>query len=199
MRTVKNDRRVKYTQTIIKETFLSLLEKKELSKIMVMEICTLADINRATFYTHYLDTHHLYHSIEEAFYDEITKLLNALQNGPNDPNAISNVEKILNYLKDNKELTRLLLSDRGDLSFQKRVMKLIHHSITNPMINFPNLSKDEAEYIYAHAISGSLGLVQKWLDDNMTQDQYFIANMIIQLNLALVEGMKRQKNISLSA
>ena len=104
MRTVKNDRRVKYTQTIIKETFLSLLEKKELSKITVMEICTLADINRATFYTHYLDTHHLYHSIEEAFYDEITKLLNALQNGPNDPNAISNVEKILNYLKDNKEM-----------------------------------------------------------------------------------------------
>ena len=185
MRNVKNDRRVVYTHKVIKETFLNLLELKELSKISVKELCTLSDINRATFYTHYQDTHHLYHSIEEAYYLEIATLLSALQNGPYDPNAISNVEKILKYLKENKQLTKLLLSDRGDLSFQKKVMKLIHQSISNPMSNFPNLDNEDADYIYAHAISGSLGLVQKWLDDSMQKDTMSMAEMIVHLNLAL--------------
>lgn len=193
MRTVKNDRRVQYTQSVIKETFLNLLKKKSLSKISVIEICTLANLNRSTFYTHYTDTHHLYHAIEDGFYDQVSTLLKALKQGPNDPNASTNVERILNYLKSNSQLTRLLLSDQGELSFQKKVMELIHQSITNPMINFPNLSHEDADYIYAHAISGSLGLVQKWLDDGMAKDSSYIAHMIIRLNLALVDGMKRQK------
>lgn len=197
MRTVKNDRRVQYTQSVIKETFLNLLKKKSLSKISVIEICTLANLNRSTFYTHYTDTHHLYHVIEDGFYDEVSTLLQALKQGPNDPNASTNIEKILNYLKSHSQLTRLLLSDQGELSFQKKVMELIHQSITNPMINFPNLSHEDADYIYAHAINGSLGLVQKWLDDGMVKESSYIAHMIIRLNLALVDGMKRQQSIEL--
>ena len=53
------DRRTKYTKNIIKETFINLLEKKELNKITVSEICKIADINRSTFYRYYLDVYDL--------------------------------------------------------------------------------------------------------------------------------------------
>ena len=65
------DRRVKYTKKIIKETTLSLLKEKDISKITISEICTLADINRATFYRYYLDIYDLLEKIEEEFILEL--------------------------------------------------------------------------------------------------------------------------------
>lgn len=53
------DRRVKYTKKVIKDTFLSLLEKKNISNISVKELCEMADINRGTFYRYYIDIYDL--------------------------------------------------------------------------------------------------------------------------------------------
>ena len=65
------DRRVKYTKTIIKDTFISLLSSKDINKISVSEICKVADINRATFYRYYLDIYDLLDKIEDDFIEEI--------------------------------------------------------------------------------------------------------------------------------
>ena len=49
------DRRVKYTKKVIKDTFLSLLEEKDITNISVKELCEVADVNRGTFYRYYED------------------------------------------------------------------------------------------------------------------------------------------------
>ena len=48
-----NDARVRYTQKVLKDSLLQLLEKKPINKITVKEVCELAELNRATFYAHY--------------------------------------------------------------------------------------------------------------------------------------------------
>ena len=53
----KDDRRVKYSKMVIKDSFIQLLKEKPITKITIKEICALADINRATFYAHYTDTY----------------------------------------------------------------------------------------------------------------------------------------------
>ena len=65
------DRRIRYTKKIIKETFLNLLEEKELNKITVSEICRISDINRATFYRYYLDVYDLLDKIQQDFIEEL--------------------------------------------------------------------------------------------------------------------------------
>lgn len=40
---------------VLKESLMKLLKEKSISTITVKEICVLADINRSTFYSHYLD------------------------------------------------------------------------------------------------------------------------------------------------
>ena len=65
------DRRVKYTQKVIKEAFIDLLEAKDIKKITVSEICEKCDINRATFYRYYLDVYDLLDKIEEDFVNEV--------------------------------------------------------------------------------------------------------------------------------
>ena len=47
----KLDARKRYTQMILKQSFLKLLKEKPVNKITVKELCELSQINRATFYT----------------------------------------------------------------------------------------------------------------------------------------------------
>ena len=65
----KTDARVRYTRSVLKEAFLSLLSKKPVNKITVKEVCEAAGLNRATFYTHYGDCFDLMASIEQELID----------------------------------------------------------------------------------------------------------------------------------
>ena len=64
----KTDRRTLKTRRAIWDAFAELLSEKELQKITVQEIADKADVNRVTFYKHYLDVYDvydLYDKIEE--------------------------------------------------------------------------------------------------------------------------------------
>ena len=49
---IKENQRVILTKRLLYEGLLRLLEKKELHKITITELCAEAGINRATFYKH---------------------------------------------------------------------------------------------------------------------------------------------------
>ncbi|MBO0412399.1 TetR/AcrR family transcriptional regulator [Enterococcus hulanensis] len=56
----QTDLRVIKTRRGIKQAFLSLINKKELSKITIIELAKQAEINKGTFYLHYEDIYALY-------------------------------------------------------------------------------------------------------------------------------------------
>ena len=47
------DIRIEKTERAIKNAFLELRSRKPLGKITVKELCSLAAINKSTFYSHY--------------------------------------------------------------------------------------------------------------------------------------------------
>lgn len=71
---VKNNRRAQYTQQVIQETVLSLLESKPINAISVTEVCEQADVNRTTFYRYYTDIYDCVESIEKAFVTSLNPL-----------------------------------------------------------------------------------------------------------------------------
>lgn len=60
----KQDPRVKRTRKNIMDTFMSLLKQKEFNDISISDITTAADINRSTFYYHFLDKYDLKDSVQ---------------------------------------------------------------------------------------------------------------------------------------
>jgi len=133
MRESKDDRRVKYTKMVIKESFINLLEKKDLSRITVKEICEDADINRATFYSHYTDVYDLLRKIENELLENVNAQLSQLYEKGKKVNEVDLAERIFDYIKENAKLCRLLLSERGDISFQKKVMIIAYDKIINEL------------------------------------------------------------------
>ena len=71
----KMDARKRYTQMVLKQSFLKLLKEKPVNRITVKEVCALAQLNRATFYAHYSDCFALMESIENELIDAFEKSL----------------------------------------------------------------------------------------------------------------------------
>lgn len=59
----KVDQRVKKTKDAIKQSFIHLLNSENIDKITINQICTLAKVNRITFYNHYHDKFDLFSKV----------------------------------------------------------------------------------------------------------------------------------------
>lgn len=188
----KDDRRVRYTKMVLKESFIKLLEKKAISQITIKEICEDADINRATFYAHYSDQYDLLKKIEDELLDNVNAHLAELDQINNMSNVLT-AEKIFEYIKENAKLCKLLLSERGDFSFQKKVMVLVYDKIISELTDNKKISKEDAEYVYSFTITGCVGVVQKWFDDDMKKSAHFMAEMVIKLTVGLISFLKSSK------
>lgn len=175
----KMDRRVKYSLMVIKNSFIKLLKQKPISKITIKEICSDADVNRATFYAHYLDQYDLLQQIEQELIDGINGYLyghdlNYISEAP-----VDMLEKILEYVKENAELFDLLLSLNGDIKFQQEVIKIIGGQHFSKMTT----DKDSSEYMFLFYASGSIGVIQKWLKDGMKKDPREMSELILKLSI----------------
>jgi len=187
MNSGKDDRRVKYTKMVLKESLIKLLKEKDISQITVKQICEDADINRATFYSHYTDAYDLLRNIEDELFNNISLYLQAYTNSDGNLDRVEMVEKIFEYIKQNAAVCRLLLSEKGDMNFQKRIMTLIYEKNIDELTSKGKITKETAEYIYSFTITGCIGVIQKWFDDGMKKSARFMAEMLVRLALGLSE------------
>ena len=73
MNTPNNQRR-KASRQRIETAFVRLLQERELHKITVTELCSLADVNRTTFYANYLDIYDLADTVQKRLEEEVSEL-----------------------------------------------------------------------------------------------------------------------------
>ena len=193
MRSEKDDRRVKYTKMVLKESFIKLLEKKEISQITIKEICEDADINRATFYAHYSDQYDLMHKIEEELLENVSSYLTDYMQSKPGVDFVGMIEKILEYIKENDGLCKLLLGERGDLDFQKRIMMFVYDKNINQLITNDAIPKEDADYIYSFTITGYVGMIQKWLEGDMKKTARSIAEMLVKITTGIPQSYFKNK------
>ncbi len=171
------DRRVKYTKNTIEDTFLSLLEQKDLSNITVTEICQIADINRATFYRYYDDIYDLLKKIQESFVDDIKN-----------SNAIINIREytvydftmdILKIFLKNKKIVKILFDTNNSVYFVNDVLEVPYKKLSELWItNNPNISKEEILYSLVYVFNGALGVIDYWVKNNFDTDIEIVASYI---------------------
>lgn len=177
----KTDRRIKYTKMVIKDSFIKFLRQKPISKITVKEICDDADINRATFYAHYLDPYDLLQQIENEIIDDINQYLNVYDFQKSESVMLEVIEKILEYIGDNAELFDLLLNLNGDIKFQQEIINIIgsqHFPATKAK---KTASPEDAIYTFHFLASGAVGVIQLWLKDGRKKTSRQMAELILSV------------------
>lgn len=71
---IKNNQRYQENEEKMQRVFLDLLQEKSFNKITVRDICEKAQVNRSTFYTHYLDMIDLLEKTQMSFQKKMTEV-----------------------------------------------------------------------------------------------------------------------------
>ncbi|WP_244265153.1 TetR/AcrR family transcriptional regulator [Enterococcus gilvus] len=103
------DRRKRKTQKVITSVFYQLLKKKSYEDLSVSLICQTVDINRGTFYLHFIDKDDL---LEKSIAYEMQKLFEYCDRNEETSNQ-RKLEKTFEYVTANRDhLQRLFRADK---------------------------------------------------------------------------------------
>ncbi len=177
----QEDRRIRKTKKLLKESLIELMNEKKVKDITIKDITERADLNRGTFYLHYLDIYDLLSQIE----DEIITNLTALLKTFNETQTLSSyelLEQLFNYLYENKEIFRVLLYTNSDTQFLNKLQTLIK---TMGLYTLQNVYKDSPPIVYTYFLSfissGVIGMVEHWFENGMTLTPSEMASMVNQM------------------
>ncbi len=175
------DRRVKYTKMVLKESFIKLLGEKSVNKITIKEICDMADINRTTFYAHYKDQYDLLRQLQDELMSDI--ITHLTQNTKSSTGIISTqtIEKIFEYIKENSDICILFLSESVDTNFENQVIKLFHEWFIYYWKQSGANVRLDIEYVYAFSAYGCIGIIKKWLSEGMVIPIEEMAQLVIKM------------------
>lgn len=184
----KVDQRVRMTQNLLKNALVQLMQEQHISKISVRALCEVAEINRSTFYLHYANQYDLLNTVQQEVLDNLNKYLRKQDLDENHPISVQVLTKVLDYVKENVELFKALLSDKCDFTFQKDLMELAQ--VISSQQN-PSLDKRTQEYIKIFGLTGAVSMLQKWLHDGTNESPAQMAEFVIQIAYYGIMGIKK--------
>ena len=180
----KNDARVRYTQRVLKESFLSLLREKPVNKITVKEVCKLAELNRATFYAHYSDCFALMESIEQEILEAFEQSLRLIDCF--DVSAL--IAAIYAMVEQHEEACRVLIFDGASTSVLGRMIDLAKDSsIATWKQQLHHASDEELEMLYTHLSNGLMNVVLGGYDKYKRDDVISFVNRIVKSSTSLFQ------------
>jgi len=160
----KEDRRVRKTKKTLRESLAELLIEKSIQNITVRELTDKADVHRSTFYANFNDIYDLYNQTEDFVIQEISEILSAEHNL--DAKAFFDV--LLQYIIDNKQVCRFILSGNINGVFINRISVLFKDLCIECWKKEYSLkcSDKELDYYAQFFLSGSMGVVGEWVMNN---------------------------------
>ena len=115
----KEDKRVIKTKRDLRKALAELLKKKNYAKVTVCDICEEAQINRMTFYKHYMDKDDLLNdvfSFERIYSVDIEKLMNSEAKCQDIIDCVLPlVKQIASECVDKKEVIKALYKDESNV------------------------------------------------------------------------------------
>ena len=173
----KLDRRVRYTKSIIKKSLLELMQTIPYERITVKELCQKADINRATFYSHYDSLSTL---MEEIEYEECTELFDLLDDILVDEyHLIHSTTIMLQFLKEHTTLREIFLC-RSDVG--KGLSKLTWEHLNKSLDRITQagkISREDAYWLVLFIIQGMKECLRQWFDSDMLNEEAFIKTLCL--------------------
>ena len=179
---MKEDRKTRYTRKALQDSLIELMKEKPISKITIKELCENADINRTTFYAHYTDQYDLLRKIEDETLSWAKDAFNTLISKTADEHeTIKGIEGICQYFVENSKHLQVLMSEQGDMDFQKQLFTLVYQLCGIDSSASHNGDADTKELYSIFVVNGSVGLIQHWLKNGLNQSAKEIAEIIFNM------------------
>ena len=163
---IKGNRRILYTQKVIKESLIELLQDKEIHEITVTDICKKADINRGTFYTHYKDAYDLLQSIEDELFDQILKYV---METPIETHLDTLLINVFELIAQNKSLCKVLFCKQRGSKILDRILYIAYKVDIAKLVGNLDINEVYLDYLIKYSIGGILSVIQNWLENDIRE------------------------------
>lgn len=179
-----NDRRVKRTKKLLRDSLFSLLQEKSINEITVTELTDVADINRATFYFYYTDIFDMLDQIQNEAYELFEDVLQGADECAATPEAfVKYVENILIFCKQNPAIARFVITrEYNNNKVLTKIKKLLAKNV--PVAKEQYSQDDPRRFILNFALNSLTGTVVDWMDDGMVIPPNVMAEFIADMYIS---------------
>ena len=184
----KTDRRTLKTRKAICDALMGFLTEKELSKVTVQEISDKADINRATFYKHYLDVYDLYDKLEQDILIEWGMLVLKLQ----ELRTEDFFKKLVDYVDKNRLMFKMVFSEKSPGELRAKFQKILEGLLQKiEAEKIGTTIKDiKLSYQTSYRAQGCIAVLSRWIFEGNDQPTEFIIKVLSELDANTEKIMK---------
>ena len=188
------DRRKRKTRIAIQKACIELIQEKDFDTITISDIAERADINRATFYLHFVDKHDMLDQFEQEIMDEISA------NFTTDFAVSMSIEEIIQSRYEPLVKVFSIIQDKSDiidLLFQTKGVRSIHnrfHTIALKMFDnkfaqqHTNTPFQTPELFISVIVSTMIGIAHYWIN---SEDPKTPESLAIDLITIIINGPAR--------
>ena len=161
------------TEKLIETSFLQLMNEQPFETISIRQLIDLAEVNRSTFYRHYLDKYDLLEKIEnrllddlQAYYQEAldSSCLFKLEKEFKVEDFIHDKQNLFHFFEPYLEDLAILLGPNGSSTSSWRLQEVLREIFSQSIsLGDPLLEEVEADLLLNHQAASFMGTLTYWL------------------------------------
>mgnify|MGYP002716341310 FL=1 len=197
---MSQDRRVRKTQTAIKDALITLLEKKRFEEITIQEISNLADVNRSTFYTHFIDKYDLLDNMENEKIDEIRSFLESSKNDDelkiSESQLRETMDFVINSIGEHLDFYKLMFNLGKESNLHEKLYELLTGHLNHVVNDNDKIGDIPFPYFMSYVSGAGLSLIRHWVEDeNRISKEELIQHFYEIVNNGPATLIRREKGI----
>lgn len=173
----KNNKRFHETEIRMEAAMLEIMKNTEFEKITVKKICEKANVNRSTFYAHFID---IYDMIDKMEMELSRELLNEYSSYNKQELQIFSEKSFvpfLNHIKKHKYFYKINLQTTKDFPL-KQGFERLWEVIKMICIKKGITSDEEIMYYLIYFQAGLTMTLKHWIDTGCKEDEAKLARII---------------------
>lgn len=173
------DRRVTRTKAAIRESFLSLLQKKPAEEITVTELAKVANIERKTFYLHYNNIQEIIDEIETVVTEMIAEATKGLSVDSREYFAA-----ITGVMSENFDYFSLIMQDPKYVNYQNRGTVILRSALMEHYRETTSLDSERLELYADFYAAGISGIYVNWYQRKLSLSLEDLTDFVYQMAVA---------------
>ncbi|GAA3411094.1 TetR/AcrR family transcriptional regulator [Paenibacillus hodogayensis] len=182
------DRRIVRTRSMITDALLALLQKRAYAEISIIDITEQANINRSTFYAHYIDKDDLLNKMIDEKLDRLIALGRFHQASPASTSAFNEPDPyyvaLFEHLGEHDIFYRVMLDRPAAGDFNAKMQDIIKSSFFSRISNMGLDQKLQVplDILLDYIGCSTQGVIATWLFNNRMYSPHYMALQLTRLS-----------------
>lgn len=171
---MSEDRRVRKTKKLIKDTLIELLNLNPINKISVTELTEKADISRKTFYLHYSSIYDAKNELDNDIIDILNTIIDSTPDTTKENEIMDFFTRLSAKAQNHKELVSYFIQNSKQSELYTKVKNTLIDAVLQQLEN-NNRGNVHNKYIVEFVVSGVLNTyIEKSINDDITVDEFTV-------------------------